>query len=80
MITLKQFSKSSKIGKTQKYSRNNKKLKLTKTFKIPKAEVSGINKLLKNINIKKYSLSNNPITVSKNTVIIVHLRLCNIIK
>ena len=30
-----------------------KNLKLTETFKIPKAEVSHINKLLKNINIKK---------------------------
>ena len=30
-----------------------KKLKLTETLKIPKAEVSHVNKLLKNINIKK---------------------------
>ena len=30
-----------------------KNLKLTETLKIPKAEVSHINKLLKNINIKK---------------------------
>ena len=47
MLTLKQFSKSLKIRKTSKYSRNKKNLELIKTFKISKGEVSNINNLLK---------------------------------
>ena len=42
-----------KYEKHQSILEIRKNLKLTETFRIPKAEVSDINKLLKNINIKK---------------------------
>ena len=42
-----------KYEKHQSILEIRKKLKFTKTFEIPKAEVSNINKSLKNINIKK---------------------------
>ena len=48
MITLRQFSKSLKNTKNIKvFQKKEKNMKLTETFKIPKAEVSDINKLLK---------------------------------
>ena len=57
-----------------------KNLKLTETFKIPKAEVSNIKKLLKNINIKKAA---GPDTILPNLVKlsanIADSHLCNII-
>ena len=42
-----------KYEKHQSILEIRKNLKLTETFKIPKAEVSDINKLLKSINIQK---------------------------
>ena len=57
-----------------------KNLKLTETFEIPKAEVSDVNKLLKNINIKK---ATGPDTISpklvKLSANILDSHLCNII-
>ena len=48
-----------KYEKHQSILEIRKNLKLTETFKIPKAEVSDINKLLRNINIKKASGPNS---------------------
>ena len=57
-----------------------KNMKLTETFKIPKAEVSDINKLLRNINIKK---ATGPDTILpklvKLSASIADSHLCNII-
>ena len=66
-----------KIRKTPKYSRN---MKSTKTFKIPKVEVSDINKLLKNIKIKKATGPDTiPPKLVKLSANIVDSHLCIII-
>ena len=57
-----------------------KNLKLTETFKIPKAEVSNIKKLLKNINIKKAAGPNTILPkLVKLSANIADSHLCNII-
>ena len=56
-------------------------MKSTKTFKIPEVEVSDINKLLKNINIKKATGPDTiPPKLVKLSANIVDSHLCNIIK
>ena len=45
-------------------------MKLTQTFKILKAEVSNINKLLKNINIKK---ATGPDTIPPKPTLKIHI-------
>ena len=53
---------------------------MTETFKIPKAEVSDINKLPKNINVQKAtSVDTIPSKSVKLSANIVDLHLCNII-
>ena len=55
-------------------------MKSTKTFKIPEVEVSDINKLLKNINIKKATGPDTiPPKLVKLSANIVDSHLCNII-
>ena len=53
---------------------------MTETFEIPKAEVSYINKLLKNLNIKKATgLDTIPPKLVKPSANIVDSPLCNVI-
>ena len=53
---------------------------MTGTFKIPTAEVYDINKLLKNINIKKTSGPDTiPLKLVKLSANVVDLHLCNLI-
>ena len=80
MIRLKQFSKSlKKYEKHQSIVEIRKNLKWTETFKVPKAEVSDINKLLKNINIKATGPGTMPPKLVKLSANIVDSHLCNII-
>ena len=82
MITFKQFSKPLKNTKKKHQSilEIRKNLKLTETFYILKAEVSNINQLLKNINIKKAKGPHAiPPKIVKLSANIVDSHLCNII-
>ena len=80
MIRLKQFSKSlKKYEKHQSIVEIRKNLKWTETFKVPKAEVSDINKLLKNINIKATGPGTMPPKLVKLSANIVDSHSCNII-
>ena len=64
----------------KKYKKEIKNLKLTETFKIPKVEVSNINKLLKYINIKKATGPDTiPPKLVKPSANTVNSHLCNII-
>ena len=69
-----------KCEKHQNILEIRKNLKLTETFEIPKAEVSDVNKLLKNINIKKATGPDTiPPKLVKLSANILDSHLCNII-
>ena len=69
-----------KYEKHQSILEIRKNLKLTETFKIPKTEVSDINKLLNNLNIKKATGPDTiPPKLGKLSANIVDSYLCNII-
>ena len=69
-----------KYEKHQSILEIRKHLNLTETFEIPKAEVSYINKLLKNISIKKVTGPDTiPPKLVKLSVNIVNSHLCNVI-